>query len=100
MDVSQLELVDSFLDHLKFERRLSPHTVKSYRRDLDCGYPHIQLRAIDAISIVLLILVCSRVLRHGISCAYITCGTSPPRATLPVLALAVSNEGYRERAVF
>ena len=36
MDVSQLELVESFLDHLKLERRLSPHTVKSYRRDLDC----------------------------------------------------------------
>jgi integrase/recombinase XerC len=36
MDVSQLELVENFLDYLKFERRLSPHTVKSYRRDLDC----------------------------------------------------------------
>ena len=36
MDVSQLELVGSFLDHLELERRLSPHTVKSYRRDLDC----------------------------------------------------------------
>ena len=36
MDVSQLDLVESFLDHLRLERRLSPHTVKSYRRDLDC----------------------------------------------------------------
>ncbi len=34
MDAEALTQVDSFLDHLKFERRMSPHTVSNYRRDL------------------------------------------------------------------
>lgn len=36
MRKDQRKLVGSFLDHLHLERRLSPHTVTSYRRDLDC----------------------------------------------------------------
>ena len=32
----QWQLVEQFLQHLGLERRLSPHTVKSYRRDLTC----------------------------------------------------------------
>ena len=36
MHDSQWPLVERFLQHLKLERRLSPHTTKSYRRDLVC----------------------------------------------------------------
>ncbi|MGI9342604.1 MAG: tyrosine recombinase XerC [Gammaproteobacteria bacterium] len=36
MDDAQQKLVGDFLEHLHVERRLSPHTVKSYRRDLAC----------------------------------------------------------------
>jgi len=32
----QWQLVEQFLQHLALERRLSPHTTKSYRRDLIC----------------------------------------------------------------
>ena len=32
----QWQLVEKFLQHLALERRLSPHTTKSYRRDLVC----------------------------------------------------------------
>lgn len=32
----QWQLVEQFLQHLALERRLSPHTTKSYRRDLVC----------------------------------------------------------------
>ena len=31
---SQLSTVNSFLTHLESERRLSPHTVSNYQRDL------------------------------------------------------------------
>jgi site-specific recombinase XerC len=31
---TELAHVDRFLDHLRYERRLSPHTVENYRRDL------------------------------------------------------------------
>jgi integrase/recombinase XerC len=34
MDAAGLTLIDAFLDHLRFERRLSPRTVESYRHDL------------------------------------------------------------------
>jgi integrase/recombinase XerC len=36
MDESQRQLMEKFLDHLRLERRLSEHTITSYRRDLDC----------------------------------------------------------------
>ncbi len=36
MNESQLRLVERFLDHLRLERRLSIHTITSYRRDLYC----------------------------------------------------------------
>jgi integrase/recombinase XerC len=32
----QLQLIEEFLQHLALVRRLSPHTTKSYRRDLFC----------------------------------------------------------------
>ncbi len=32
----QRQLVERYLEHLALERRLSPHTVKGYRRDLVC----------------------------------------------------------------
>lgn len=35
MQKSELAWVDRFVDHLKYERRLSPLTCKHYRRDLD-----------------------------------------------------------------
>jgi integrase/recombinase XerC len=31
---SEQQLVDAFVDHLRLERRLSPHTVDAYRRDV------------------------------------------------------------------
>ena len=36
MEEHDRALVDSFLNHLRLERRLSENTIKSYRRDLDC----------------------------------------------------------------
>ncbi len=36
MDASAEQQVIAFLDHLRLERRLSAHTIKSYRRDLQC----------------------------------------------------------------
>jgi len=36
MDAQQWTLVERFLDHLRLERRLSPHTAVAYRRDLGC----------------------------------------------------------------
>ncbi|MDJ0927230.1 MAG: tyrosine recombinase XerC [Gammaproteobacteria bacterium] len=36
MDTAQWQLAEDFLGHLTAERRLSPHTVKAYRRDLSC----------------------------------------------------------------
>jgi len=36
MDSGEWQHVERFLDHLRLERRLSPHTVVSYRRDLVC----------------------------------------------------------------
>ena len=36
MDSKQWQLVEDFLRHLHTERRLSPHTIAAYRRDLIC----------------------------------------------------------------
>jgi integrase/recombinase XerC len=36
LDSAERQKAERFLAHLSFERRLSPHTVTSYRRDLDC----------------------------------------------------------------
>ena len=36
MDAGQWQLAEDFLGHLGAERRLSAHTVKAYRRDLQC----------------------------------------------------------------
>ena len=36
MHADEWQLAESFLQHLKLERRLSPHTIKGYRRDLVC----------------------------------------------------------------
>ncbi len=36
MDATQWQQVERFLAHLALERRLSPHTVSAYRRDLQC----------------------------------------------------------------
>ncbi|MGI9307738.1 MAG: tyrosine recombinase XerC [Gammaproteobacteria bacterium] len=36
MDSKDWQLAEDFLHHLEFERRMSAHTIKSYRRDLEC----------------------------------------------------------------
>jgi len=36
MDNKQWQLAEQFLRHMHLVRRMSPHTIKSYRRDLDC----------------------------------------------------------------
>ena len=36
MHKKQWQMAEQFLEHLQLVRRLSPHTITSYRRDLDC----------------------------------------------------------------
>jgi len=36
MDAGAEQQIDEFLKHLRYERRVSEHTIKSYRRDLSC----------------------------------------------------------------
>jgi integrase/recombinase XerC len=36
MDNEQWQLAEQFLGHLRLVRRMSPHTITSYRRDLNC----------------------------------------------------------------
>ncbi len=41
------EWVDAFFDHLRYERRLSAHTLSAYRRDLREFIDYCELQAID-----------------------------------------------------
>jgi integrase/recombinase XerC len=50
------ELLASFIRHLKDERRLSPHTLKAYQRDLNtflvfCGRGTIELAKLDSFAV-------------------------------------------------
>jgi integrase/recombinase XerC len=47
MNEPQLRLVERFLDHLRLERRLSIHTITSYRRDLDCLTEYCDANAVS-----------------------------------------------------
>jgi integrase/recombinase XerC len=47
MNEPQLRLVETFLDHLRLERRLSIHTITSYRRDLDCLTEYCDANAVS-----------------------------------------------------
>jgi len=48
MDEEQRNLVEHFLDHLRLERNLSAHTIKSYRRDLNCLIAYCEKRGLDS----------------------------------------------------
>lgn len=44
MNTNQKQWLKSFFDHLKTEKRLSPHTVSNYSRDLDQFYQYCELQ--------------------------------------------------------
>lgn len=48
MEPRHWQVAERFLEHLKLERRLSPHTEKSYRRDLVCLAEFCDRQAIPA----------------------------------------------------
>jgi integrase/recombinase XerC len=48
MDARHWQAAERFLEHLKLERRLSPHTATSYRRDLVCLAEYCDRQSIDA----------------------------------------------------
>lgn len=68
-------MIDHFLNHLTHERRLSPRTVSSYRRDLErvssfCDNQHIeQWRQLDIHQVRSLVAQCHRKGLHGRSIA-------------------------------
>jgi len=47
MEAAAEQLIDSYLEHLRYERRLSDHTIKSYRRDLVCLKDYCDRDGID-----------------------------------------------------
>ena len=47
MDTAAEQLITQFLEHLRLERRLSEHTIKSYKRDLQCLRDFCQDEALD-----------------------------------------------------
>jgi len=52
MQPGQWQAVERFLDHLRLERRLSGHTVSSYRRDLHCLHEFCDREAIAAFDVL------------------------------------------------
>jgi len=40
--------VGEFLEHLKHGRNLSPHSLRAYRKDVDCFFEHLELAEEDA----------------------------------------------------
>lgn len=44
MPISHLQLIQTFLDYLKFQKRYSPHTILSYQNDLTDFFDFIELQ--------------------------------------------------------
>ncbi len=50
MHASTNQWLDKFIDHLRYERRLSPHTLNAYRRDLNAFADYCDAQSISVLS--------------------------------------------------
>ena len=61
------QLVQAFIDHLAYERRLSPHTWKNYARDIRVLLKHLTEKSLDQVQSNQIRLVIAQLFSKGLS---------------------------------